>query len=53
MSWLWHTLFDGTRLCRCETSRRYRAYRRAEDARQRRALRAAERHYRELRRVER
>jgi hypothetical protein len=30
MIWLWHTVFDGTWLCRCETSRRCRMYRRAE-----------------------
>lgn len=31
--WLWHVLFDGTPLCRCEASRRYRAYRWAEEIR--------------------
>lgn len=26
MIWLWHVLFDGTWLCRCEHSHRYREY---------------------------
>lgn len=47
--WLWHALFDGTPLCRCPASRDSRAYRRAEDARQRAALREAEQRYTELR----
>jgi hypothetical protein len=33
--WLWHALFDGTRLCRCEHSRRYRAYLRDAEVRRR------------------
>lgn len=31
--WFWHALFDGTRLCRCAHSRRYRAYLRADETR--------------------
>lgn len=33
MSWLWHVLFDGTPLCRCETSRTLRGVRRAAEIR--------------------
>lgn len=33
MSWLWHVLFDGTRLCRCEISRVLRENRRAAEIR--------------------
>lgn len=28
MIWLWHVLFDGTRVCRCVHSQQYRAVRR-------------------------
>lgn len=33
MTWLWHTLFDGTRLCRCGSSRRLREARWAAEIR--------------------
>lgn len=33
MTWLWHVLFDGTRVCRCAASRRLRETRWAEELR--------------------
>lgn len=32
MVWLWHVLFDGTRVCRCFHSRSIRADRRVREA---------------------
>lgn len=49
MRWLWHALFDGTRLCRCAHSRRYRAHLRAVDEAQRRQIADALRRFEQTR----